>query len=129
MVIDSSALMSILLDEQERPLFRDALAEATSPVISAATFVEVSIAAMSRRGDRGRHQLSQIIAQNGIRIIPVDEELARLAVDAWARFGQGRHPARLNYGDCFSYALAVKLGEPLLYKGNDFAQTDVRSAL
>jgi ribonuclease VapC len=97
--------------------------------MSAATLVEVSIAAISRRGDRGREQLSQIIAQNGIRIIPVDEELARLAVDAWARFGRGQHPVRLNYGDCFAYALAQKLGEPLLFKGGDFAQTDVRSAL
>ena len=129
MVIDSSARLAIVLDEEDRILFRDALAEATMPVMSAATFVEVGIAALNRDGEEARASIDMIVAQNGIRILPVDEEIARLALHAWDRFGRGRHPAKLNYGDCFSYALAVKLGKPLLFKGEGFALTDVRSVL
>lgn len=129
MVIDSSALLAIVLDEEDRILFRDALAEATMPVMSAATFVEVGIAALNRDGEEARASIDMIVAQNGIRILPVDEEIARLAVHAWDRFGRGRHPAKLNYGDCFSYALAKTSNDTLLFKGDDFTHTDIEPAL
>lgn len=95
--------------------------------MSAATFVEVSIVIESRFGAEGLRDLDLFIERGGIEIAPVDEKQAHVARRAFSRFGKGRHEAGLNYGDCFSYALATVLGEPLLYKGEDFRQTDVTS--
>ena len=125
MVVDTSALLAILLDEPERRAFNEAIDAAESRVMSAASFVEVSIVIESRFGAEGLRDLDLFIERAGIEIVAVDSEQAHMARRAFSRFGKGRHRAGLNYGDCFSYALAMVLGEPLLYKGDDFPHTDV----
>ncbi len=125
MVIDTSALLAILQDEPERRRFNETIEMAESRRVSAATFVEVSIVIESRFGAEGLRTFDRFIERAEIEIMPVDAEQARMARDAFARFGKGRHAAGLNFGDCFSYALARVLGEPLLFKGQDFGQTDV----
>lgn len=125
MVIDTSALLAILLDEPERRTFNEALEAADSRVMSAATFVEISIVIESRFGAEGLRDLDLFLERAGIELVPVDIEHAYLARRAFSRFGKGRHPAGLNYGDCFAYALAMIREEPLLYKGDDFGQTDI----
>ncbi len=125
MVIDTSALLAILLDEPERRAFNEAIDAAESRVMSAATFVEVSIVIESRFGAEGLRDLDLFIERAGIELAAVDAEQAHAARRAFSRFGKGRHRAGLNYGDCFPYALATVLGEPLLYKGDDFPHTDV----
>jgi ribonuclease VapC len=125
MVIDTSALLAILLDEEERRYFNEAIEAAGSRVISVASFVEVSIVIESRFGAEGLQVLDLFLDRAGIELAAVDSEQGKLARRAFSRFGKGRHSAGLNFGDCFSYALAVSRGEPLLYKGGDFSQTDV----
>lgn len=125
MIIDTSALLAILQDEPERRAFNEALELAETRSMSAATFVETSIVIESRYGAEGLRDLDLLIAKAAIALVPVDSEQAQIARTAFSQFGKGRHPAGLNYGDCFSYALAKVLGEPLLCKGSDFAQTDV----
>ena len=94
--------------------------------MSVANFVETSIVIESRYGAEGLRDLDRFISRAGIELVPVDEEQGQLARSAFSRFGKGRHRAGLNYGDCFSYAAAMFLGEPLLSKGDDFIHTDVR---
>jgi len=125
MVIDTSALLAILLDEEDRRAYNEAIEAAASRIMSVATFVEVSMVIESRFGAEGLRDLDLFIDRAGIEIAEVDLEQGRLARQAFSRLGKGRHPAGLNYGDCFAYALAVARGESLLYKGEDFAQTDV----
>lgn len=125
MVIDTSALLAILQDEPERRRFNEALEAAETRHLSTATFVETSIVIGAQDGHAGLRDLDALIARAAIELVPVDAEQAELARSAFSRFGKGRHPAGLEYGDCFSYALAQALGEPLLYKGSDFTQTDV----
>jgi ribonuclease VapC len=125
MVIDTSALLSILQDEPERRAFVEAIEGADASVMSVATFVEVSMVIEARYGAEGLGDLDLFIERAGIELLAVDVEQGKLARHAFSRFGKGRHPAGLNYGDCFSYALARVRGEPLLYKGDDFSQTDV----
>lgn len=125
MVIDSSALVAILADEPERAAFVDAIEADEMRLISAATLVEVAIVIEARYGAAGSRYLDVFIDRAGIEIVPVDEEQAQDARRAFTTFGKGRHPAALNFGDGFSYGLAVALGEPLLFKGEDFSQTDV----
>ncbi|HEY0511974.1 MAG TPA: type II toxin-antitoxin system VapC family toxin [Thermoanaerobaculia bacterium] len=125
MVVDTSALLAILLDEPERRTFNEAIEAAESRRMSAATFVEVSIVIESRFGAEGVRDLDLFIERAGIGLTPVDAEQAQMARRAYSQFGKGRHRAGLNYGDCFAYALAMVLGEPLLYKGDDFGRTDV----
>jgi ribonuclease VapC len=129
MILDTSALLAILRDEPERPSFNALIEAAASRAMSAATFVETSIVIGARYGGEGLRDLDLFIAKAEIALVPVDIEQAHAARDAYLRFGKGRHSAGLNYGDCFSYALARTFGEPLLYKGNDFSQTDVRAAV
>ena len=129
MVVDTSALLAILQDEPERRRFNEALESADSRLISAATFVEVSIIIESRYGAEGVRDLDLLLERAALELIPVDVEQARAARVAYSRFGKGRHPAALSYGDCFSYALARVLGEPLLFKGGDFSHTDVQPFL
>lgn len=129
MVVDTSALYAILVDEPERRRFVEALEAADARRISAATFVEISIVIEARYGAEGVRDLDLLLDRADIDIVPVDEEQAGIARRAFTLFGKGRHPAGLNYGDCFSYALARVSGEPLLFKGADFAQTDVAAAL
>ena len=97
--------------------------------MSAATFVETSMVVESRFGPDGLRVLDLFISKAGIGLVPVDTDQAYIARQAFQKFGKGRHPAALNFGDCFSYALAKSLGMPLLFKGNDFALTDIASAL
>ena len=125
MVIDTSALLAILQDEPERRRFNEAIEMADSRRVSAATFVEVSIVIESRFGAEGLRAFDRFVERAEIEIMPVDVEQARAARDAFVRFGKGRHGAGLNFGDCFSYALARVLGEPLLFKGQDFGLTDI----
>jgi ribonuclease VapC len=125
MVIDTSALLAILQDEPERRRFNEAIEAAAVRRMSVATFVEVSIVIEARHGAEGLRDLDLFIERAGIELVAVDVEQGKAARLAFSRFGKGRHPAGLNYGDCFSYALATQLGEPLLFKGEDFPQTDI----
>jgi ribonuclease VapC len=127
MVVDTSALLAILQDEPERRRFNEALESAAARLISVATLVETSIIIETRFGAEGLRDLDLLLERAGIEPVPVDLEQARAARSAWSRFGKGRHAAGLNFGDSFSYALARVLGEPLLYKGDDFSQTDIRA--
>lgn len=128
MILDTSAVIAILLEEPEAPRFADIVGEAESCAISAATFAEVSIIVETRKGDAGIRLWDSFFREAGIVVEAITEEHARTASQAWSRFGKGRHPAALNFGDCFSYALAKVADEPLLFKGNDFSQTDIISA-
>ena len=125
MVIDTSALMSILKQEDDADLFATAIQRDEARLISAATLTEAGIVATVLFGQGGGGDLDELLEQSHVEAVPLTEEHSRLAREAFARFGKGRHPARLNFGDCFSYALAVASGQPLLFKGNDFSQTDV----
>ena len=128
MVLDTSALLAILQDEPERRAFNEAIEAADTRLMSVATLVEVSIVLEARHGAEAMRDLDLFIERAGIDLVPVDLEQARVARRAFSRFGKGKHHAGLNYGDCFSYALASVMGEPLLYKGHDFGKTDVASA-
>lgn len=128
MVIDTSALIAILEDEPERRAFIEKIEGADVRLLSAAAFVEASIVIEARRGAEGQRLLDLFIERGGIEIAPVDEEQAREARLAFSRYGKGRHQAGLNFGDCFSYALAIASGEALLFKGTDFGGTDVNTA-
>ena len=125
MVIDTSALVAILQGEPERRSFLEAIEAADTTRMSVASFVESSIVIESRYGAEGLRDLDRFISRAGIELITVDAEQGQLARSAFSRFGEGRHRAGLNYGDCFSYAAAIVLGEPLLCKGDDFIHTDV----
>ena len=125
MVLDTSAILAILQDEPERRKFNEAIEEAESRSLSTASFVECSMILESRYGADGIRDLDLFIAKAQVSLIPVDEEQADLARRAFRKYGKGRHPAGLNLGDCFSYALSQALNEALLFKGNDFSQTDV----
>jgi ribonuclease VapC len=125
MVIDTSAVLAILLDEPERRTFNEAIEAAASRSISAASWVEASMVIEARKGAEGLRDLDLLIERARIEIVPVDRDQGILARRAFSRFGKGRHAAGLNYGDCFAYALAHHLSEPLLFKGDDFGKTDV----
>jgi ribonuclease VapC len=120
MVVDTSAILAILQDEPERRTFNEAIEAADSRSMSVATFVEVSIVIEARFGAGGVRDLDLFIERAGIALVAVDLEQARTARRAFARFGKGHHKAGLNFGDCFSYALADVRGESLLFKGDDF---------
>lgn len=128
MVIDTSALMAVLLQEPDAARIAQALESAASRLLSAATLLEASIVLESRKGEAGGRELDLLLYRGEIEVVPVDQDQAEAARVAWRRFGKGRHPAALNYGDCFAYALARTRGLPLLFCGNDFAQTDIERA-
>ena len=125
MVVDSSALLAILLNEPDAEPIRRAFDRDDVRLLSAATLLEVSMVIESRKGESGGRDLDLLISKSKIEVIPVDESQVDEARRAWRRFGRGRHPAGLNYGDLFSYALARTTGQPLLFTGGDFARTDV----
>lgn len=125
MVVDSSAIIAILQDEPEADRLLTALEDAPVRRISSATLVETAIVMHARYGDAGEREVDVFIHCLRLEVLPTTAEHADLARSAYRRFGKGHHPAGLNYGDCFSYALSVALQEPLLFKGDDFSQTDV----
>lgn len=129
-VVDTSVVVAVLLGEDDAELFASVLADHVGDIaISAATLVEMRIVARAKQGAAAVADLSALLATVEANIVPLDVDQADIASAAWARFGRGHHPAALNFGDCFSYALARSYGSPLLFKGNDFAQTDIASAL
>jgi ribonuclease VapC len=129
MVIDTSALVAILEEEPDAESLTRRLTDAPSRRMSAASFLEATIVLECHFGEIGGDRLDLFLARAKIDIVPLTEEQARIARKAWRRYGKGRgHAARLNFGDCFSYALAKSLGEELLYKGSDFIYTDLERA-
>jgi ribonuclease VapC len=129
MIIDTSALLAILQDEPERRAFSEAIENAGSCSMSVGNLLETSLVIESRFGAEGIRDLDQLVGKARIELVPVDLEQLGIARRAFSRFGKGRHPAALNFGDCFAYALARALGEPLLYKGDDFARTDIEAVV
>jgi ribonuclease VapC len=129
-IVDTSALAAIIFGEPEGPAFlRAILAEEGGARISAVTLVELTMVVEGRAGPAAGAELDELLRRLALRVQPVTEEAAQAAREAWRRYGRGRHPAGLNLGDCFSYALATMTGAALLYKGADFSQTDVKAAL
>lgn len=128
MVLDTSALVAILEGEEPAPRLARALAEAPRIFLSAATLVEAGIVTERRRGEEGGRELDLLLHRLRAEVVPVTEEHAEIARSAYRRYGKGEHPAALNFGDCFSYALAAALGEPLLFIGDDFSKTDIPRA-
>jgi ribonuclease VapC len=124
-VIDMSALIALLEGETGVERLEEQLLTADRLFISAATLVEAGIVVEARRGETGGRELDLLLHRLGVEIAPLDETQADLARSAWRRFGKGHHPAGLNLGDCFSYALAAATGEPLLFVGDDFSRTDI----
>jgi ribonuclease VapC len=125
MVIDTSALLAIFLAEPERKRFLDSIFQDETRMISAANVLETGIVLEARRGESAGREFDLFLIRANLQIVPVDGEQIEIARSAWRKYGKGRHPASLNFGDCFAYALAQFSGEPLLAKGTDFAATDV----
>jgi|ERR1039458_3632871 ribonuclease VapC len=128
MIIDTSAMVAILLEEPEGHRFDVAILRSAVCRMSSAGLLEASVILQSRRGADGVRDLELLIVRFGIEIVAFTESQARLARKGFERFGKGRHPAKLNFGDCMAYALARETGEELLFKGTDFAQTDIAAA-
>ncbi len=125
MILDSSAIVAVLIEEPERDRFLRRIARETIVGVGAPTLTEASIV-LAARGIVA--QLEPFLSQTGTSVLPFEAEHWLAAADAWARFGKGRHPARLNFGDCLAYATAKVAGQPLLCKGDDFAKTDIELA-
>ena len=129
MVVDTSALVAILLGEPDAERFARALGAAPVRLLSAVTRVELSCVIEGRKGETGRADVELLLRDGDFEVVSVTPQQAEIAIDAFRRFGRGRHRARLNIGDCFSYALAVATDHALLFKGDDFGHTDIRAAL
>jgi ribonuclease VapC len=127
MVIDTSALVAMMTGEPSADRLVAALESESDRLVSAATVVEASMVLMGRYGDVGDAQLDRFLRSIGAEVVPVEEEHVTLARDAALRFGKGRHPAALDFGDCFSYALSVARHSPLLFVGDDFSKSDVEA--
>lgn len=125
MVVDTSAVIAILFAEPPADRLEDAILDAQRPALSAASLVEAGIVALGRLGDTGERELMLLLHRLRVEVVPATADHAEHALDAFRRYGKGRHPAKLNFGDCFSYALARALGEPLLFVGDDFSRTDI----
>ena len=128
MVIDTSALVAILRAEQDADELNQRLFDTTTRNLSAAISLELSMVMSSEEADGGLDRMDRFLHAAEVDIIAITEQDALLAREAFLRFGKGRHPAGLNFGDCFSYALAKRLREPLLFKGDDFSLTDITKA-
>lgn len=130
MIIDSSAIVAVIAAEPDAAIYADALSRPGQRRLSAGSLIELSIVIDGRRNTVLSARLDALLREARVTIEPVTETQALLARQAYRDFGKGSgHPAGLNFGDCFAYALAKDLGEPLLFKGDDFAHTDIRSAL
>jgi len=125
MVTDTSALLAIFLAEPERTAFLDLILQAGKRLISAANVLETGIVLETKRGESAGREFDLFVVRTNLEIVPVDAEQIEIARSAWRSFGKGRHPATLNFGDCFAYALARASGEPILAKRQDFALTHV----
>lgn len=129
LVVDTSALLAVLLLEDDAPRYAEALGSATALCMAAPTWLETVMVATARSGEAGCKEVMRFIDDLYIEVVPADRALVEIACAGWMRYGKGRHPAGLNYGDCFSYALAKLRNEPLLFKGDDFPLTDINPAL
>ena len=129
MVIDTSAVLAILFEEPESPTIRQAIEDDPIRLMSSGSFLETSIVIEARFGEHGGRELDLLLHTAQIEVVSVDRDQAEVAREGYRRYGKGRHPAGLNFGDCFAYALAKTSGEPLLFKGSDFSQTDVRTVV
>jgi ribonuclease VapC len=127
MIIDRSALIAILLGEPEAELFALLIARDSRRIVSTFTALETSIVIEAKKGDLGGRELDILLDRAKIEIVPLTVEQLEIARSAWRKYGRGRHPAGLNIGDCCSYALSKCCGEPLLFKGRDFSQTDIET--
>lgn len=125
MVIDTSAILAIALNEPDAARYEQGIVADSVRMISAATLLEVAMVLETRLGEAAGRELDLWLLKAGVDVVAVDADQIEVARRAWRRFGKGRHPAGLNYGDCFSYALAFTRAEPLLYKGDDFSKTDI----
>ncbi|MCO5118235.1 MAG: type II toxin-antitoxin system VapC family toxin [Burkholderiaceae bacterium] len=125
LVVDTSALMAVLLQEQDAAVYAEALGAAGQLCMAAPVWLEAAMVATGRSGEAGGRELARFADALGIEIVAADRALVEAAYEGWLRYGKGRHVAGLNYGDCFSYALAKLRQEPLLFKGNDFSLTDI----
>jgi len=125
MVIETSALVAMLTDEPDAQRFEAAVEADPVRLMSTASYLEAAIVIEQRFGEPGGRELDLWLHRAGVDLVSVDPEQAEVARSAYRRFGKGRNRAGLNYGDCFAYALAKVSGEPLLYQGNDFANTDI----
>lgn len=128
MVIDTSAVIAILLGEPEAKSFALAIAGDPTRLMGAFTVLEAGIVMEAKKGESAGREFDLLLHQAKIEIVPLTLEQFETARSAWRKYGKGRHPAGLNIGDCCSYALAKCAGEPLLFKGKDFSQTDVKTA-
>ena len=128
MIVDTSAVLAIMLRESDAARFARAITAASPCRMSAATLLEAAIVLESRGGEVAGHELDAFMERAGVELVPVTLDHVERARRAWRRFGKGNHPAGLNFGDCFAYALADVEREPLLFKGNDFARTDIEAA-
>ena len=124
-VVDTSALIAILDKEPDANLYAEAIAEADPPLISTATLVELNIVMLNRHEIKAAQIVDRLIQEGGFQVESFTIQHAELARGAYARYGTGQQPAGLNYGDCFSYALAKATGVPLLFKGQDFSKTEI----
>ena len=130
MIVDASALVAIVFQEPESDRFAEAIATAARARIAAPTLLETAIVVERSERPHEWKALDRLVAALGLEIEPFTDDHTEIARDAYRRYGKGHgHPAQLNFGDCFSYALAKVTGEPLLYTGDDFVHTDIRSAL
>ena len=128
-VLDTSAVAAVVFGEPDAEVLASIMTRSVGQlVLSAATRVELGIVIEARQGSTAAEDLRAMLSELDVATVPLDEAQARAAIAAWRRFGKGRHSAGLNFGDCFSYALAKTEGAPLLFKGDDFAQTDIASA-
>jgi ribonuclease VapC len=125
MVLDTSAVLAWLFNEPEADDVEVAIGRDPVRLLSAASYLETAIIVEARLGGAGGRELDLLVHKAAVEVVVVTREQVEVARDAWRRFGKGRHPAGLNFGDCFAYALAATSGEPLLCKGDDFAKTDV----
>ena len=125
MVSDTSAIIAILTGEPEADVLTRVIAESPDVLMSSFSVLETGIVLEARKGEAGGRELDLFLQRARVRVLPLDSEQARIAREAWRRFGKGRHQAGLNIGDCCAYALAKSTGAPLLFKGHDFSKTDI----
>ena len=125
MVLDTSVVLALLFNEPEADDIEVAIEADPVRLMSAASYVESAVVVEARLGEAGSREFDLLLHKARVELVAVTAEQAEVAREAWRRFGRGRHEAALNFGDCFAYALSAASGEPLLFKGEDFARTDV----